>query len=124
MDVRTEALASAVERLAEAMSASFEEAFVLDAAVKRFEFTYELAWKAIQGALRERLTEERVAGISRADLFRLAQNEGLVEDAGEWISFHEARNLSSHTYREEMARGVAAIGRQLVPAVRKLLEKL
>jgi hypothetical protein len=46
-----EAFARAVERLDEALSLPFSD-IVRDACIQRFEFGFELAWKAVQQASR------------------------------------------------------------------------
>ena len=124
MDDRLIALANARNRLAEVASADLDAPFVLDAAIQRFEFTYELAWKTLRRALRERVPEDRLDGISRSELYHLGVEEGLIENASQWLAFHEGRNLTSHLYREETARTVAALCAPLSESVTFLLSRL
>ena len=94
---------TAVGRLKEALHAE-EGPLTKDAAIQRFEFSFELAWKALQKELRKR-------GIDRAsprEVLRAAWSEGLLTDEGAWIAMLEDRNLTSHTYDEALAKAVFA----------------
>lgn len=68
----------------------------LDIVVKRFEFTFEMSWKAIKRYL-------DFTGISCTNprsCFKEAFSQGLIEDESTWLEMIETRNLSSHTYDE------------------------
>lgn len=71
-----------------------------DAAIQRFEFTYELAWKLITAFL-------EYQGIPGANSPRSAFKEAfainLIHDGGIWINMLEDRNLTAHTYDERKA---------------------
>lgn len=73
-----------------------------DSAIKRFEFTVELAWKCIQKFLRE----EEIICRSPKECFKEAFKFGLIEDDPQWIAMLEDRNLTVHTYDEETAEDV------------------
>lgn len=68
--------------------------------VKKFEITYELAYKLLDRWLHEQL------GLAVADLgtrknrYRIAAENGLIRDFERWIEYHKARNASSHEYDE------------------------
>jgi nucleotidyltransferase substrate binding protein (TIGR01987 family) len=98
---RTEAVRAfeqALRRLQEALREP-ESALVRDAAIKRFEFTYELAWNAVQRVLRE----QGVLCHSPKGCLSEAFTCGLVRDSPLWIRMIEDRNLTVHTYLERMA---------------------
>ncbi len=79
-----------------------EDAIVLDACIQRFEFTFEMAWKAIQA-------HARVQGlpcVSPRDCLRTAFRLGLVEDDPAWMAMVEDRNRTTHTYDEASARAI------------------
>lgn len=71
--------------------------FISDAIIKRFEFTYELAWKVMKIFLeyqgRESLRYPR-------DIFKEAFSTGLIQDGNVWLDMLGDRNLMSHTYDE------------------------
>jgi nucleotidyltransferase substrate binding protein (TIGR01987 family) len=69
----------------------------LDVAVKRFEFTFEMAWKAI----RRYLDFSGVTCKSPRACFKEAFAQGLVEEEGVWLEMIEFRNLSTHIYNEQ-----------------------
>jgi len=68
----------------------------LDLVVKRFEFTYEMSWKAIKRYL-------NFVGIdcpSPRGCFKEAYVQKVVLDESIWIDMIEQRNLTSHVYDE------------------------
>ncbi len=93
-------------------------------AIQHFEFTYELAWKFIRRWLAEQLGKDYVLGVTRRELFRLAAEHGLIGDVDAWMRFHRARNLTSHTYNETVAREIYASARDFLPHAARLLRRL
>lgn len=73
-----------------------------DSAIKRFEFTVELAWKCAQKFLRE----EGIICRSPKECLKEAFKFGLVKDDPKWIEMLEDRNLTVHTYDERTAEEV------------------
>lgn len=72
--------------------------------IQGFEFTHELAWKT----LKDFLDYRGVSGvIGSRDAARVAFREGLVADGDIWMEMLKSRNLTSHTYREEVANDIA-----------------
>lgn len=69
----------------------------LDLAVKRFEFTFEMSWKAIKRVLSMLGLED--AKSPRA-CFKEAYAQGFIKDQDIWLDMIEMRNLSAHTYDE------------------------
>ena len=72
--------------------------------IQGFEFTHELAWNTIKDFF-ESQGESGILG-SR-DAVRLAFKRGLIEDGDTWMEMIKSRNLSSHTYIEDIARSIA-----------------
>jgi nucleotidyltransferase substrate binding protein (TIGR01987 family) len=70
-----------------------------DATIQRFEFTVELAWKTMQEAARF-MGEDAV---SPRDAIRVAARIELIADPEAWLSMLQARNLTAHVYRENVA---------------------
>lgn len=91
-----------------------------DATIQRFEFTFELAWKAMQEVARE--TDETAYG--PRNTIREAGKTGLIDSVEDWLKFLSARNLTVHTYNESTAQEVYQSAKQFVPAVKELLVKL
>ena len=91
---RVQLLLRALDRLETALARP-EDDITLDACIQRFEFSFELAWKAIQARA------EGLDCTSPRECLRVAFSLGLVEDDGV-----EDRNRTSHTYDEATARAV------------------
>jgi nucleotidyltransferase substrate binding protein (TIGR01987 family) len=94
-------LSRAVTRLDEAL-AEPESAFIRDAAIQRFEFCFELAWKAVQAVAR---LEGQDCASPRA-AFGVAWRNQWVAEETPWLDMLDARNKTSHTYRESVALDV------------------
>jgi nucleotidyltransferase substrate binding protein (TIGR01987 family) len=91
----------ALRRLDEALKQP-ENDFVRDAAIQRFEFCFELAWKAIQAVAR--LEGQDCA--SPRSAFSVAWRNEWIHDEAAWLNMLDDRNKTSHTYRESMAKEV------------------
>lgn len=101
MTARREALVSAVVRLREVLKQS-ETDVSRDAAIQRFEFCFELAWKSIQ----ERAREEGLDCQSPKGCLRVAFKTDWIEDEKGWLAMLADRNQTSHTYDEDLAKAV------------------
>ena len=105
-----------VARLLEAVVLEKSE-IVRDAVIQRFEFCVELSWKV----------SKRIMGTSTTapkDVVReMAQNK-LISDVKLWLEAIDMRNLSSHTYNEELAEKVYGFAVKLLPELKTLRENL
>jgi len=111
-ELAIEMFEKALARLHEALDLD-ESAIVRDALIQRFEFTFEMAWKAMYRWLRARgaaVNEEAFA------VLPVAYRNRLVTDEAAWSDIRRNRNLTSHTYREDMAIQVAAFIRAVAAA--------
>lgn len=71
--------------------------------VKAFEYTYELAWTTLKDFLE--FSGQRDIYGSR-DATRKAFELGLIADGESWMDMLQSRNLTSHTYNEEVAEQI------------------
>ncbi len=95
--------------------------FTRDAAIQRFEYTFELAWKMTKRYLKiETGTDE----YNIKNIFREAAKQGLINNIDQWFSYHKARNLTSHTYNETTAENTYQVAKQFLNDVKPLLQKL
>lgn len=98
----------ALDRLKEAL-AEPESSFLRDSVVKRFEITFEMAWKTMYRFLL--LKGERMAP-KAWDVLPVALQSLLITDARLWDQMREYRNDTSHEYDENKAVEIAAFVRQ------------
>ncbi|MBI5784314.1 MAG: nucleotidyltransferase substrate binding protein [Rhodocyclales bacterium] len=111
----------ALNRLGEALALD-ESDVVRDAIIQRFEFTFEMAWKAMFRYLTDK--GERVAAKAWAVL-PIAFESLLIEDAEAWDKMRDYRNETSHEYNQIKAQEVAAFVRQRAyPALCALRDEL
>ena len=91
----------ALARLLEALEAE-ETALNRDAAIQRFEFSYELMWKS----LKHKLKDLGIACMSPKSCMKEAFKQGWIQDEALWLAMLHDRNLTTHTYDEALARKV------------------
>jgi nucleotidyltransferase substrate binding protein (TIGR01987 family) len=116
---RIEDLASALARLEDALAQPCNE-WTRDASIQRFEFTFELAWKAVAAAARRQGLE--VASPRRA--WQTAFRLGWIDDDRLWFDMVEDRNRASHSYREATAEKIRERLPRYAVALRTLLDVL
>ncbi len=119
MTVRRQALAAAVTRLREVLNVA-ESDVIRDAAIQRFEFSFELAWKAIQ----ERARDEGLDCQSPRECLRVAFRASWIEDEKGWLAMLVDRNQTSHTYDEDLAKAVYRRLPNYLPLLDALVNKL
>ena len=93
-------LQKAFGRLKEAIILPRDVTINQDATIQRFEFTFELAWKLMQSIVVE--NNVNIYGVKT--VIREAAKLDLIDDPTKWFEFLENRNLSVHTYKEEIAQ--------------------
>lgn len=91
----------ALATLEEALAAP-KSTIVRDSAIKRFEYTFELAWKSAKVLLEERFG---VQVFSPKECFRELRVNGLVSDEDDelLLQLTDDRNEVIHTYNEAFA---------------------
>lgn len=101
MTARHDSFSHAIVRLSEALKAP-ETDLSRDAAIQRFEFCFELAWKVIQ----ERARTEGLDCQSPKGCLKLAYKSGWIGNEDGWLAMLEDRNRTAHTYDEALAKDV------------------
>jgi nucleotidyltransferase substrate binding protein (TIGR01987 family) len=102
MNELLKSLVNAVARLGEVLEEP-ESSVVRDAAIQRFEFCFELGWKTAQKVLRG----QGIDVASPRSTLKACFAQGWVDEAA-WLAMLEDRNLTSHTYDQELAAKVYA----------------
>lgn len=120
--LRISQLTSALARFDEVL-AQPKNSFMRDSAIQRFEFTADLAWKVLQSVLEERFGLKANAPKTAA---RLAHENGLIADLPSWLAMIDDRNLTSHSYDEEIAEKIyeqlpryASLARSLLADIKR-----
>lgn len=106
----------AVRRLADAVAQEKNE-FIRDSVIQRFEFCVELAWKSAR----------RVMGTATGapkDVVREMAQSGYIDNPALWLQAIDMRNLSSHTYKEDLAEQVYTFACGFLPQLQKLVARL
>ena len=108
------ALENSVYRLKEVVEKYKEnekDSIVRDSLIQRFEFTYSISLKLLRRYFMERaFFVDDINSLSFNDMVRTATRLGLLKsDLEMWTKYREMRNLTSHTYDEEVAQKVAKI---------------
>jgi nucleotidyltransferase substrate binding protein (TIGR01987 family) len=88
-----------------------------DACLQRFEYCLELAWKTSMRALGSttKAAKPAIREMARADL---------IANPETWFDFIEARNETSHSYDEKVAKRVFLQIQQFLPEAKILFAKL
>jgi nucleotidyltransferase substrate binding protein (TIGR01987 family) len=102
------ALEKAVASLEVSLAQPVDE-FVRDSVIQRFEYSFELSWKLMFQMIKH--SDPDFDGGARRTL-REAAEKGLIKDLKSWLSFSDARNLSVHTYNEEVAMAIEKTARE------------
>lgn len=91
-----------------------------DAAIQRFEFTFELAWKSASACVRAEGLDAR----SPREALRASYRLGWVDDDALWLRMLDDRNRTSHSYNEAVADEIFSRLPEYVAALRALRERL
>jgi nucleotidyltransferase substrate binding protein, HI0074 family len=99
LKLRSETTIKALKTLKEIVEEPYST-IVRDAAIKRFEYSFDIFWKLIKDYLR---VQEGVECASPKSCFREAFKVGILseEETIKILEMTDDRNLSTHTYDEE-----------------------
>jgi len=96
-----------------------------DAAIQRFEYTYELCWKMTKRRIEaDAPVPSEVDALSFHALMREAAERGVIEDVSRWLEYREQRNITSHTYDARKALSVFETARGFLGDAKALLDEL
>jgi nucleotidyltransferase substrate binding protein (TIGR01987 family) len=96
---------------------------VRDATIQRFEYTFEVAWKLLKEYLYHK---EGIVCNSPKSCFREAFSVGLLneEETVLFIQMTDDRNLTSHTYDEEIAENLYKKIKNYYALLKSLIERI
>lgn len=92
----------------------------IDATIQRFEFTIELFWKL----LKRILGEKGIDVTYPRDVLQEAYAGHLIDDEEAWLNMLRDRNLTSHTYNEQLADQIYNNIKKYYPVLKKSFDKL
>ncbi len=123
------ALENTINRLGEVLKRYEREKtddVVRDAVIQRFEFTYSIALKTLRKYFIERaFVIDDVNNLSFNEMIRIASKLNLIKsDLEKWTQYRTMRNLTSHTYDEEIALKVVGIVPDFYEEISFLLTKM
>lgn len=99
---------NAVNRLNEANVAykkNSDNDIYQDALIKRFEFTFELAWKTLREFMLDQGYSLEI--LSPKGVISFAWREGIISNEELWLDMLQSRNLSAHDYGRELSADIA-----------------
>lgn len=123
------ALEKSINRLGEVLerfSREKNDDVVRDSVIQRFEFTYSLTLKTLRKYFIERaFIVDDVNNLSFNEMIRIASRLKLINsDLEKWTQYRTMRNLTSHTYDEEIALKVISIVPDFYNEIKFMLAKL
>lgn len=119
--LRLETFSKALGRLRDVIALSRERPlneYERDALIKRYEFTYEMAWKLMMSFVKENGLEQ-IRGSK--DIIREAYRYRLIDNAEPWFEMVELRDKTVYTYDEEMSTDAV---REIIENYYPLLDSL
>ena len=99
VDLKLDALGKALQRFHESLQFEESQPLVIDASIQRFEFSIELSWKTLKACL----ALEGVTANTPRECLQQAFAAHWFDDEQAWLSMLKDRNLTSHTYKEDLA---------------------
>jgi nucleotidyltransferase substrate binding protein (TIGR01987 family) len=114
-------LGRTLERLGEALSVGADNPLMIDGTTQRFEFCFELLWKTLKMAL---YAKHGIDAVSPKQTLQKAYAVGWLDDEKLWIDILQDRNLTAHTYKEDLAREIYARIHDYYPEMRRLYDLL
>ncbi|MFA5998596.1 MAG: HI0074 family nucleotidyltransferase substrate-binding subunit [Candidatus Babeliales bacterium] len=93
----------------------------IDGTIQRFEFTIELFWKALKKKLAD---DHGIEVFGPKPVMQQSYATKLISDEKIWLKMLEDRNLTSHTYKQDLADQIYKNIKTYSPFLRKELNKL
>lgn len=102
---------------------SYDDA-IIDAMIKRFEYTYSLSLRFLNRFLKQMLPEIE-DNLTFNEIIRESNRFGLLKtNLEEWTLYRQKRNMSSDTYDEDEAKSLVVVIQNFRDEAHFLLEQL
>jgi len=92
--------------------------------IQNFEIAYELCWKTMKRWIEENVSPDVLFGAPRIELFRRAAENGLIDNVEKWMTFHQARNSTSHIYSATVVAEVYEIAARFAQEAETFLQNI
>jgi len=92
--------------------------------IQNFEFTYEQCWKFMKRWLEENFGSSLVNGVTMKELFRISAENRLITNVDAWFNYLKKRNITSHTYDQNIAGDVYTVAISFLCDAKELLKRL
>ena len=93
-----------------------------DSCVKRFEYTFETAWKTMKKYFKLQYSKKEEE-LTMNNIFRFMESYGFTEAWLRWKEYYRQRNNTSHEYNIEKSRELLAIIPDFLNDIDFLLKK-
>ena len=97
-------------------------AIYADSCVKRYEYTFETAWKTMKKYFKLQYGKKE-EDLTMNNIFRFMEAYGFAKDWTNWRDYYTKRNSTAHKYNIEKARNLVEIIPEFIKSVDFLLEK-
>lgn len=115
-----EELGRSLARLREAVEQPLENPLAVDGTIQRFEFTFELFWKAFKRLLEE----EGLEPATPREALRAAFKAYWIRDEEAWLAMLADRNRTSHTYKRQLAEEIYEHIKGYLPELESVYRRL
>lgn len=92
-----------------------------DGVIQRFEYTFELSWKVLKKYFK---ANNNIQIDSIKQIFREAGKQNLISSVENWFEYLKARNNTTHTYDQSVAKNVFDEAKRFAPDARELILNL
>ena len=97
-------------------------AIYADSCVKRFEYTFETAWKTMKKYFKLQYNKKEEE-LTMNNIFRFMESYGFAKNWIDWCDYYSKRNNTAHEYSIEKSRNLIEIIPDFIESVNFLLEK-
>ena len=97
-------------------------AIYADSCVKRYEYTFETAWKTMKKYFKLQY-DKKEEDLTMNNIFRFMEAYGFAKDWTNWRDYYTKRNSTAHEYNIEKSRNLLEIIPEFIKSVDFLLEK-
>ena len=107
----------ALAQLEGALAVPADSDLIKAGCIQYFEFCFELSWKLLQSLV----IDQGLSSYGPKNAIRVAAQAGIIDNPAAWLKMLDARNLTTHVYKEKTADEVYKQIKHFPPLVDQLL---